>query len=145
MARAWTDSRRPSGRRIEWPTMLFLDTHVALWLYCEPRRIPPATQLVIDGEELFISPIVRMEMSFLHEIRRITDDPEGIIGTLHRDLGLSVETDGWTRAVEVACRLSWTRDPFDRLITAHALCYSAGLCTRDSLIREHYAQAVWAE
>ena len=125
--------------------MLFLDTHVALWLYAEKRHIPPATRRVIDAEELFLSPMARLEMSLLFEVGRITDDPEGVLGVLTRDLGLEVETDGWARATEVGAHLSWTRDPFDRLITAHAICYNAGLCTRDGTIRRHYSRAVWEE
>jgi len=71
----------------------------------------------------------------LYEIGRISDDPEGVIGVLKRDLDLSIESDGWGRAAEIAAHLTWTKDPFDRLITAHALCYNAGLCT--------YSHAVW--
>jgi len=123
--------------------MLFLDTHVALWLYAEPARIPVATQRIIDAEELFLSPMARMEMSLLYEIGRLTDDPEGVVGVLARDLQLSIDTAGWARAAEVGAHLTWTRDPFDRLITAHALCYNAGLCTRDGTIRDHYSHAVW--
>lgn len=123
--------------------MLFLDTHVALWLYAEASRIPEATQRTIDEAELYISPMVRLEMSFLHEVGRLVEEPEAVVGVLARDLHLEVETGAWARAVEVAAHLSWTRDPFDRLITAHALCYGAELCTRDATIREHYAHSVW--
>ena len=124
--------------------MLFLDTHIALWLYAEPGLIPSGMRREIDRAELYISPMVRMEISFLHEIGRLTDDPEGVVGTLHRDLQLQVETSGWSRAAEIAHHLSWTRDPFDRLITAHAICYNAALCTRDRTIRKNYSRAFWA-
>ena len=123
--------------------MVFLDTHVALWLFAEPYRIPPATQQLIDESELFISPMVRLEMSFLSEIGRVTEDPAGILGVLERDLGVQIETAAWLRASEIANHLSWTRDPFDRLIVAHALAYSADLCTRDRTIRDNYSHAVW--
>lgn len=125
--------------------MLFLDTHVVLWLYAEPWRIPSATARMIDKQELYISPMARLEMALLHEIGRITDDPEGIVGRLGRDIGLSIEHAGWSRAAEAGAHLSWTRDPFDRLITAHALVYSADLCTRDRTIRDHYSHAFWIE
>lgn len=115
--------------------MLFLDTHVALWLYAEPALIPKGMRSEIDNAEL--------EISFLHEIGRLTDDHEGVLGTLHRDVHLQVETDGWTRAAEIANHLSWTRDPFDRVITAHAICYNTPLCTQDRTIRNHYARAFW--
>ena len=54
-----------------------------------------------------------------------------------------MEESGWLRCAEVADHLSWTRDPFDRTIAAHAICFVAALCTRDRAIREHYAEAFW--
>ena len=125
--------------------MLFLDTHVALWLFAEPYRIPKATQQLIDERELFISPMVRLEMSFLCEIGRVTEDPAGILGVLERDLGVQMETAAWLRASEIASHLGWTRDPFDRLIVAHALAYSAELCSRDRTIRDNYSHASWLD
>jgi len=124
--------------------MLFLDTHVVLWLYAEPFRIPESLRPIIDDSELYISPMVRVEMSLLAEIGRLREDPESVVGALSRDIHLSIETAGWSRAAEVANHLSWTRDPFDRLITAHALAYGANLCTRDGTIRDNYAHALWA-
>jgi PIN domain nuclease of toxin-antitoxin system len=37
----------------------------------------------------------------------------------------------------------WTRDPFDRLITAQAASYNQVLLTKDETIRKHYANAIW--
>jgi len=37
----------------------------------------------------------------------------------------------------------WTRDPFDRLIVAHAAANDARLLTKDEKIRRHYKRAVW--
>jgi len=62
-----------------------------------------------------------------------------------RNLGVELETTGWLRAAEIGKHLSWTRDPFDRLIVAHALAYSAVLCTRDRLVRDNYSHATWLE
>lgn len=123
--------------------MLFLDTHVALWLYAEPQRVPPRVRALIDADDLVISPMVRLEMALLREVGRITDEPTGIVATLEGDLGLEIEESGWSRAPMIAEHLSWTRDPFDRLITAHAMAFGAQLCTRDATIRDHYAHAVW--
>lgn len=44
---------------------------------------------------------------------------------------------------QVAADLSWTRDPFDRLISAHAIVANAPLVTADEVIREHLSLAVW--
>ena len=109
------------------------------------RGFPPPPHESSTGSSCIISPVARLEVALLHEIARITDDPEGIIGSLGRDIGLGIEYAGWSRAAEVGAHLSWTRDRFDRLITAHALAYSADLCTRDRTIRDHYSHAVWIE
>ena len=123
--------------------VIFLDTHVTLWLYAEADRVPLSVHKILDQSELFISPMAKIEVAFLYEIGRLRDGPAGVFGTLELDLGLTTELDGWSRAAEIAQHLSWTQDPFDRIITAHALCYSAPLCTRDVTIRKHYRHAFW--
>ncbi len=87
--------------------------------------------------------MARLELSLLHEIGRVRDPASAVLGALRRDLGLQVEESGWARAAEIADHLTWTRDPFDRLITAHAMAFGAVLCTRDARIHEHYAEAFW--
>ena len=39
--------------------------------------------------------------------------------------------------------LSWTRDPFDRLLVATALLHQAPLVTCDTRIQENFPGAVW--
>jgi PIN domain nuclease of toxin-antitoxin system len=39
--------------------------------------------------------------------------------------------------------MKWTRDPFDRLITAQAALGESTLLTKDDTIRTNYANAVW--
>ena len=123
--------------------MVFLDIHVAVWLFAEVDRIPAEVQILLDEADLFVSPMVRLELSLLFEIGRVRDPADAIIGALSRDLYLRVEETGWVRAAEIAGELSFTRDPFDRSITAHAICLGAALCTRDRKILDHYGEAFW--
>lgn len=44
---------------------------------------------------------------------------------------------------EYARGFGWTRDPFDRLIVAHALAHRATLLTADETIRAHSRTARW--
>jgi len=44
---------------------------------------------------------------------------------------------------QTALTLSWTRDPFDRLISAHAIATETVLVTKDRNIREHVSLAWW--
>ncbi len=124
--------------------MIFLDTHVVVWLFAEADRIPASVRKRIDEAELFVSPIVRLELSMLAEIGRVTLPAEAFLSALHRDLDLQVEESGWLRCAEIADHLSWTRDPFDRLIVSHAIAFAAPLCTRDRHLRDRYREAFWS-
>lgn len=123
--------------------MVFLDTHMVVWLFAEADRIPASVRKRIDVAELFISPMVRVELSLLAEIGRVTLPAEAILSALRHDLDLRVEESGWLRCAEIASHLSWTLDPFDRLIVAHAIAFAAPLCTRDRHLRAHYRGAFW--
>lgn len=44
---------------------------------------------------------------------------------------------------QAAVQLSWTHDPFDRLISAQAITSDTNLVTKDRVIREHLPLAWW--
>ncbi|MBA7620825.1 hypothetical protein ES703_28180 [subsurface metagenome] len=49
--------------------MIYLDTHVVLWLYQnEQERISDRARTLIEEQELFVSPIVLLEMEYLYTI-----------------------------------------------------------------------------
>lgn len=122
----------------------YLDTHVALWLYAgDTGRLSPRAATAINREPLAISPIVLMEIQYLHEIGRITVRPGAIVADLKRRLGLGVEDRSMAQVTEHCLDLSWTRDVFDRMIVAQAALDRAALITRDRLILKHYPKALW--
>jgi PIN domain nuclease of toxin-antitoxin system len=45
--------------------------------------------------------------------------------------------------VKKSIGMKWTRDPFDRLITAHAAIDESPLLTKDDTIHTYYPGAVW--
>jgi len=47
------------------------------------------------------------------------------------------------QVVEHALKEKWSRDPFDRLIVAHAKAGNAPLISKDENIRRHYRRAIW--
>ena len=53
------------------------------------------------------------------------------------------ERDPLSAIVDRARELTWTRDPFDRLLVAHALLHEAAFVTHDRRIHEHLPTAVW--
>lgn len=123
---------------------VYLDTHVALWLYAgQTERISKRAANLINRERVGVSPVVLLELQYLQEIGRVTAAPRSIIVDLKRRLGLAVEDRSLETVAERALDLNWTRDVFDRLIVAQAALDSAELITIDRLIRKHYRKAVW--
>lgn len=126
-------------------TRLHLDTHVVAWLYAgEHERIPDTLRIRLAGDSLRVSPMVGLELTYLHEIGRLREPAQRIVGELERSIGLRVDGLAFHEVVVAAERLSWTRDPFDRLIAAHALATSCELATKDGAMHHHLpGTAVW--
>jgi PIN domain nuclease of toxin-antitoxin system len=121
-----------------------LDTHVALWLYNgEANLLSQSAKASIEAGALEISPMVELEIQYLLDIGRFRDDPTQVLAALTRDYGLRVSAAPFPSVIAEARKLHWTRDSFDRLITAQAACEDALLVTRDRRIRENFAGAVW--
>lgn len=121
-----------------------LDTHVAIWLVAGDKRRLKGVAARLRRSTLWLSPVALLEMEFLHEIGRIRRPVSDIWEILAEDHGVA-EAAGDLRAVgRQARQLAWTRDPFDRLIVAHALAEGAILLTADATIRAQCAQARWA-
>lgn len=124
--------------------MIFLDTHVVVWLFAKERSGFSQSALdYVESNELAISPIVELEVEYLFETNRITTHAPEIIDYLSRTIQLQVEELDFKAIARRATGLKWTRDPFDRIITAHADYCDAKLLTKDRRIHEHYPHAVW--
>ena len=125
-------------------TVIHLDTHVVVWLYAgDLRRFSPAARRRLDREELRISPMVALEVQYLHEVGRISENASVVFSDLGRKLGLAQAEGDFSSVAEGAVGLGWTRDPFARLIVAHAALNGATLLTKDRSIRRNYRHAVW--
>jgi PIN domain nuclease of toxin-antitoxin system len=125
-------------------SMILIDTHVVLWLYAgEIGRIPTAVQQRIDDEDLRFSPVTALELAYLHQVGRVTVPPESILSELALMLGLSEVDESFSRICFAARDLDWTRDLFDRLVSAHSLLSGLDLVTKDRTIRENLSSAWW--
>ena len=124
--------------------MIYLDTHVILWLYegLIEKLSTHAVQL-IEENDIIISPILQLELTYLHETKRINQSSHHIINELQSKMGLKLCDCSFDKIVVKAITLTWTRDPFDRLIAANAICNSSKLLTKDRIIRKHTKLAVW--
>lgn len=90
-----------------------------------------------------ISPVVELELAYLHEIGRTTQPPGVVLPELGAAVGLTVSGAPFGAVVGTAVGLAWARDPFDRLIAAQALVENETLLTKDERIRKHLDLAVW--
>ena len=123
---------------------VFLDTHTAVFLWEGRKDVwGEEGKRLLETMPLVYSPMVDLELSFLFEIGKLVVEPLVIIRSLRDDFALAQAGDPFGRVVSRAAALSWTRDPFDRLITAHAMVQGAPLVTRDRIIRANYPKAVW--
>ena len=91
-----------------------------------------------------ISPMAALEVQYLHEVGRISEDAGVVLSDLGRKLGLARAEGDFSSVAAAAMDLGWTRDPFDRSIVAHAALFGAALLTKDRSIRRNYRHAVWA-
>jgi PIN domain nuclease of toxin-antitoxin system len=114
------------------------------WLYeGADRRIPAVARTLLDSEEPFISPLVELELTYLHEVGRVTEPAVAPLRALGRTIGLQVADVPLSAVARAAVEIRWTRDPFDRMIAAQAIVADAPLVTADRTILEHLPQATW--
>lgn len=125
--------------------MTHLDTHVAVWLVAGETRRLRAVAKRLRRTPLLVSPIVALEMELLHEIGRIRLPAAEVLAVLAEDYGVAEAGGDLQEVARIARGFAWTRDPFDRLITAHAVASQATLLTADETIRSHCARARWSD
>ncbi len=124
--------------------MVYLDTHVVVWLYAgRTDLIPEAARSLIDGNDLVVCPVVGLELQYLYESAKTTEPAAPVLHALAREIGLRRCDLPFADVVDAALQETWTRDPFDRLVVAQARLRSLPLLTKDRDIRGHYDGALW--
>ncbi|MDA3798859.1 MAG: type II toxin-antitoxin system VapC family toxin [Kiritimatiellae bacterium] len=124
--------------------MIYLDTHVVVWLYSGDTKLLSAKAVeLIEDNDLYISPVVYLELKFLYEISRIKVSPAEILENLSASIGLSLCEKSFFQIINESISLDWTRDTFDRIIVANAMVNNATLLTKDSRILDNYSEARW--
>lgn len=96
--------------------MILLDTNALIWTDQGDKRV---SRLLKERRHLYISPASLLELQFLSEVGRIR---------LHeRDVNALADDERWmlddppsAAWFATAAHIGWTRDPFDRLLAAHA-------------------------
>lgn len=124
--------------------MIYLDTHIVVWLYAGlTGKFNGAARELINEHDPIISPMVRLELQYLYEIQRVTATAESIVEDLSAQIGLRICTKPFNEVVSRALPYNWTRDPFDRLIVAHAALGNDLLISKDEAILDNYPHARW--
>jgi PIN domain nuclease of toxin-antitoxin system len=124
---------------------LYLDTQVVVWLASgEVGKISTAAAAAIQKSDLLISPMVLLELEYLYEIKRLLKSPLALLNEIDTQIGLKVADASFAGVLHTALFETWTWDPFDRVIVAHARTDGhALLATSDIKIRENYPRAIW--
>jgi len=98
---------------------------------------------LINDHEIYVSPIVRLELQYLYEIGRVRDESDVIIMDLSNRIGLRVCQKDFNLIIGQALRINWTRDPFDRVIVANAKLNQNMLLSKDQNILANYVHGKW--
>ena len=113
--------------------MILLDTLAFLWI--EQHR-PRVRALLRGDRRLFISPAMLLELQVLHEAGRFRLTSHGVDEIVHDERWTLDEPPAaawFLRAIDIG----WTRDPFDRLLAAHAQVRGWRLATADQHLLQH--------
>ena len=110
--------------------MILLDTHAAIWVAQGHRRARPLERL----PRLYLSPATVLELQFLAEVGRVRFAGEASPTTVAASERWRLDDPPSARWFAAACDIGWTRDPFDRLLAAHARVRGWKLATADAFL-----------
>jgi PIN domain nuclease of toxin-antitoxin system len=128
---------RPGVQTSAEATVILLDTHAVIWLAQGHRRAGPLRAFA----RLHVSPVTLLEIQFLLEAGRVRFKDRRAADALLVDERWQLDEPPSAKWFVAACGLGWTRDPFDRLIVAHARVRRWKLATADDQLLEHLAPA----
>ena len=114
-----------------------LDTHFVLWIVTGADRLR-SFPWIERYRPWGISPVSLLEIQYLSEIGRIEIQNPQFTDTLVRDPRFVIDEIPLVPLMRRAIELTWTRDPFDRLIAAHSSVRRVPLCTTDRNVRENH-------
>lgn len=114
-----------------------LDTHFVLWIVTDADRLR-SVPWIERQRPWGISPVSLLEIHYLAEIGRIEIRNPQFTDALVEDPRFVIDEVPLVPLMRRAIELTWTRDPFDRLLAAHSSLRRLPLCTTDRNIRENH-------
>jgi PIN domain nuclease of toxin-antitoxin system len=123
----------------------YLDTSIAVWMsQGKISSLSKDAKGILRRADLLISPMVLVELELLYEIRRTKLRSRDIQLKIEHELGVKVCGLDFPSIASAAVGEKWTRDPFDRIIVAHAKANGfAPLVSVDAQMAKHYPRTVW--
>jgi PIN domain nuclease of toxin-antitoxin system len=124
----------------------YIDTNVAVWLaQGSLNRISPKAQKCVQtAANLLLSPVVLIELEYLYEIGRILISATDLRVKLEHEIGIRMCSLDFLPVAQMALNEKWTRDPFDRIIVAHAKANGLSpLVSADEEIKKRYSRTIW--
>jgi PIN domain nuclease of toxin-antitoxin system len=114
-----------------------LDTHFVVWIAKGTDRLA-AFPWIERYRPWGVSPVSLLEIQYLAEIGRIEVQNPRFTDALAGDSRFVIDEIPLMPLIRRAIELTWTRDPFDRLIAAHSSVRRLPLCTTDRTVRQHH-------
>ena len=111
--------------------MILLDTNALIWLHRHDERTAP---LARGGARLYISPASILELQFLSEVGHVRFKRHATLAHIVHDDRWVIDDPPSATWFEEAVGVGWTRDPFDRLLVAHARMRRWPLATSDQRV-----------
>jgi PIN domain nuclease of toxin-antitoxin system len=126
-------------------SVTYLDTHIAVYLHDGIiESLTKSAKREIESKDLLLSPMAFLELEYLYQRKRIAIPAQEMYDVIHKDFGVSLCRMSFANVAYEAIGVSWTNDPFDRLIVANTKANrGATLITRDEGTREKFPEAVW--
>jgi len=119
-------------------SLILLDTNALLWLQVGHRRSRTLGRL---AGRLYVSPASLLEVQFLLETGRVRLRRGASASQLAEDERFALDDPPAAARFDFALGVGWTKDPFDRLIVAHAGLRKWRLATGDDELLEHLGSA----
>jgi PIN domain nuclease of toxin-antitoxin system len=119
---------------------LLLDTHVWLWMLASPERLGSLRPIIEDaGSELLLSAASSWEIAVKYALGRLPlpEPPATFVPDRIRATGVSAVAVEHRHALEVAELPMHHRDPFDRLLIAHARALDVPLASADDRLTKY--------
>lgn len=114
-----------------------LDTHTLLWRLTQPRKLSKRVRAIFSKSthQFTVPTIALLETQYLIDIGRIDLAVDDVLTTIQEEPQFSLVP--YDEVVMLhSLRLTGTRDPFDRIILAHALATSTQILTHDQWMKK---------